>query len=86
MAVRGKMDTRDEERASRRVTTPRTSRQSGAASGDELYVATAESHRLTVRIRPGTCVDTMSGARHGSGVEIELDGASYHGCGDALTR
>jgi uncharacterized membrane protein len=68
----------------RRVATPRPARQSGAASGDEVYTAVTDGHRLTVRIRPGPCVDTMSGARHGSGVDVELDGASHRGCGDAL--
>jgi uncharacterized membrane protein len=70
----------------RRVATPRPARQGGAASGDEVYVAVTEAHRLAVRIRPGSCIDSMSGARHGSGVEVELDGASYRGCGDVLDR
>ena len=70
----------------RRVATPRPARQSGGAPADELYVAETESHRLAVRIRPGPCIDSMSGARHGSGVEVELDSASYRGCGDALPR
>ena len=70
----------------RRVATPRPARQSGGAPADELYVAETESHRLAVRIRPGPCIDSMSGARHGSGVEVELDGAPYRGCGDALPR
>jgi len=70
----------------RRVATPRPERQRGAASGHEVYVAVTESHRLAVRIRTGPCVDSMSGARHGSGVEVELDGAAYRGCGDALPR
>jgi uncharacterized membrane protein len=46
----------------------------------------AASSRLAVRIRPRPCIDSMSGARHGSGVEVELDGVSYRGCGDALPR
>jgi len=70
----------------RRVTTPRPARQSGSASGGDVYVAVTESHRLTVRIRPAPCVDTMSGERHGSTVEVELDGTSYRGCGDVLAR
>jgi len=70
----------------RRVATPRPAHQHSAAPVDELYVAETESHRLAVRIRPGPCVDSMSGARHGSGVEVELDGVSYRGCGDALRR
>ena len=69
----------------RRVATPRPARLGGAA-GDEVYVATTESHRLAVRIRPEPCVDSMSGTRHGSSVEVELDGAARRGCGDALTR
>jgi uncharacterized membrane protein len=69
----------------RRVATPRPARQ-GGASGDEVYIAVTESHRLAVRILPGPCVDSMSGARYGSGVEVTLDGASHRGCGDALVR
>jgi uncharacterized membrane protein len=69
----------------RRVATPRPARQHDASGGD-VYAAVTESHRLTVRIRPGPCVDTMSGARHGAAVDVELDGAPYRGCGDALAR
>ena len=70
----------------RRVTAPRPARQSGSASGDEVYVAVTESHRLTESIRPAACVDTMSGDRHATTVDIELDGTPYRGCGDALGR
>jgi putative lipoprotein len=70
----------------RRVTTPRPARQSGLPSDGDVYVAVTESHRLTVRIRPVACVDTMSGERHGSTVEVELDGTPYRGCGDVLAH
>jgi putative lipoprotein len=70
----------------RRITTPRPARQSGSPSGGDVYLAVTESHRLTLRIRPTPCVDTMSGDRHGSTVEVELDGTRYRGCGDALAH
>ncbi|MGH7313777.1 MAG: hypothetical protein ACREJV_11430 [Candidatus Rokuibacteriota bacterium] len=49
-----------------------------------MYAAVTEAHRLTVRIRPTPCVDTMSGDRYASTVEVELDGRAYRGCGEAL--
>jgi putative lipoprotein len=70
----------------RRVTTPRPGRQSESASGDEVYVANTEGHQLTVRIRPTPCADSMSGDGHASTVQVELDGTTYRGCGDALSR
>jgi uncharacterized membrane protein len=70
----------------RRVTTPRPAPQSESASGGDVYVAVMESHRLTVRIRPTPCVDTMSGERHGSTVDVGLNGTSYRGCGDVLAH
>jgi len=70
----------------RRVTTPRPARQRGAPSDGDVYVGVTESHRLTVRIRPAPCGDTMSGERHGYSVDVELDGTSYRGCGDVLAH
>jgi len=70
----------------RRVTTPRPARQSASPSGGDLYVAVTESHRLTVRIHAIPCVDSMSGERHGSTVEVELDDTLFRGCGDLLAR
>ena len=67
-----------------RVTTPRFPGQGGSATGEEVYVAVTEAHRMTVRIRPGPCVDTMSGDHYASIVEVELDGKTHRGCGDAL--
>jgi uncharacterized membrane protein len=39
---------------------------------------------MTVRVVPGPCVDTMSGELAMSTVQVELDGKTYRGCGDAL--
>jgi uncharacterized membrane protein len=39
---------------------------------------------MTVRVLPGPCVDTMSGDLVASTVQIELDGKTYRGCGEAL--
>jgi hypothetical protein len=67
-----------------RLTTLGPPKQVGSTTGEELYVAVTDAHRMTVLIRPGPCVDTMSGDRHGSTVEVELDGTTHRGCGDAL--
>ncbi|HSF04684.1 MAG TPA: META domain-containing protein [Methylomirabilota bacterium] len=67
-----------------RVATPRPSRQSSATRGETVHAAVTETHRLTVRIRDNTCVDSMSGDRYASTVEVELDGKAYRGCGDPL--
>ena len=66
------------------VATPRPSRQSGLTPGETVHAAITEAHRLTVRIRETACVDSMSGDRYQSTVEVELDGKAYRGCGDAL--
>jgi uncharacterized membrane protein len=68
----------------RRLTTPRPPRQVGSATGEEVYVAATPTERMTVRIRPRPCVDTMSGQQHGTAVEVELDDKAYRGCGDVL--
>lgn len=67
-----------------RVATPRPSPQSGPTPGETVHAAITDAHRLTVRIRDTACVDSMSGERYGATVEVDLDGRSYRGCGDAL--
>jgi putative lipoprotein len=67
-----------------RVTMPRPSRIAGPAIGEERYSVVTEAHRLTVRVVARPCVDSMSGERHPSTVEIELDGRVHRGCGEAL--
>jgi putative lipoprotein len=67
-----------------RLTMPRPSRVSGPGIGEERYAAAADGRRLTVRIVARPCIDSMSGARHASTVEIELDGRAHRGCGDPL--
>jgi uncharacterized membrane protein len=68
----------------RRVTTPRPAAQTDPTSSETVYRADTEAHRLTVRIRPAPCADSMSGERHPFSVEVELDGTTYRGCGRAL--
>jgi putative lipoprotein len=67
-----------------RVTTPRSNAPSGTTVEGAVYAGVAQAHRLTARVLPGPCVDTMSGDLSTSTVEIELDGRRYRGCGEAL--
>ena len=64
-----------------RVITPRPQVSAGASAGETVYAAVSEAHRLTVRIREVPCVDSMSGDRYETTVEVELDGKGYRGCG-----
>lgn len=67
-----------------RVTIPRSGAPSGATPEGTVYVGVAEAHKLTARVLPRPCVDTMSGDLSMSTVEVELDGRRYRGCGEAL--
>ncbi|HEY7365168.1 MAG TPA: META domain-containing protein [Methylomirabilota bacterium] len=67
-----------------RVATPRPARPGRVTPGETVHTARTETHQLTVRIRDNPCVDSMSGDRHASTVEVEVDGKAYRGCGDAL--
>jgi putative lipoprotein len=67
-----------------RVATPRPMPSTGPGPDEEVYAAVTEARRLTVRIRRAACVDTMSGERYEAGVEVELDGRWYRGCGRRL--
>src|SRR5262245_31063314 len=66
------------------ATTPRPAASASLAAGETVYAAVTERHRLTVRIRETRCLDIMSGEPYESTVEVELDGAVYRGCGEAL--
>ncbi len=66
------------------VATPRASQRTGPTPGETVHAAITEAHRLTVRIRDTTCVDSMSGEHYDAAVDVELDGQAYRGCGDAL--
>ncbi len=68
----------------RRATTPRPAARTDPTSNETVYRADTEAHRLTVRIRPGPCVDSMSGVRYPFAVAVELDGMPYRGCGRTL--
>jgi len=63
------------------------SRAEGANIGPPeaaVYTGIAGNHRLTARVLPGPCFDTMSGEQFESTVQVELDGKTYRGCGEAL--
>lgn len=66
-----------------RVTTSRADGAANTAQG-AVYTGITGSHRLTARVLPGPCVDTMSGDPSASIVVVELDGKTYRGCGEAL--
>jgi putative lipoprotein len=67
-----------------RVTTSRVDAPTASTQGGAVYLGVAESRRMTVRVLPGPCVDTMSGDLASSTVQVELDGKTYRGCGEAL--
>jgi putative lipoprotein len=67
-----------------RVTTPRAKAPSDTAPEGAVYTGVAQAHRLTARVLPGPCFDTMSFDQFVSSVEVELDGKTYRGCGEAL--
>jgi uncharacterized membrane protein len=53
------------------------------AEGTTIYVSTTEAHRLQVIIDQRECVNFMTGERFEAGVEVNLDGDGYRGCGYA---
>ena len=67
-----------------RVTVPRPAARVDAASGETVYAAGTEGHRIRVQILTRECVDSMSGDRTEAAVAIEVDGRVYHGCGYGL--
>jgi putative lipoprotein len=67
-----------------RLTTPRTGGAGASTPGGAVYSGAVEGHRLTVRVLPGPCFDTMSGQQSASNVEVDVDGKTYRGCGEAL--
>jgi putative lipoprotein len=67
-----------------RITTSRVDAPNASTQGGAVYLGVAESRRMTVHVVPGPCVDTMSGELAMSTVQVELDGKTYRGCGDAL--
>ena len=67
-----------------RVTTPRPAPQVDPASGETVYAAETDAHRIRVLIRQSECVDSMSGERSESIVAVEIDGRAYRGCGYTL--
>jgi heat shock protein HslJ/uncharacterized membrane protein len=67
-----------------RVTVPRPAAHVDVGTGETVYAAETEGHRLQVVIRERECVDATSGDRSEASVAIELDGRTYRGCGYAL--
>jgi heat shock protein HslJ/uncharacterized membrane protein len=67
-----------------RAVTPRPDARAGTAPGETVYDSVTEAHRLTLRIRATPCVDSMSGLRYPSAVDVRLDGKPYRGCGQWL--
>ena len=67
-----------------RVTTPRTGGSGASTPGGAVYSGAVEGHRLTARVLPGPCFDTMSGEQSASNVEVDVDGKTYRGCGETL--
>jgi putative lipoprotein len=67
-----------------RLTVPRPAPQVDPESGETVYAAEIDGHRLRVLIRERECVDSMSGERAESSVAVEMDGRAYRGCGYAL--
>lgn len=67
-----------------RVATPRPAPSAGPGPGETVYAAVTAAHRLTVRIRDASCLDSMSGDRYEATVEVELDGRTHRGCGQRL--
>jgi putative lipoprotein len=66
------------------VMAPRPAPAASPTAGEIVYAAVTEAHRLTARVRETSCVDTMSGERYESTIEVELDGEIYRGCGETL--
>ena len=67
-----------------RITTPRTGGSGASTAGGAVYSGAVEGHRLTARVLPGPCFDTMSGEQSASNVEVDVDGKTYRGCGETL--
>jgi heat shock protein HslJ/uncharacterized membrane protein/membrane-bound inhibitor of C-type lysozyme len=67
-----------------RVVTPRPRATRDAATGETVYIAATEAHRLVVRLAPGGCVDSMSGQRFDQAAAVQLDGRAFRGCAQAL--
>ncbi len=54
------------------------------AAGRLRYTAALGKHRLVVMLEQGECIDTMSGERFATRVEVRLDHEIYRGCGRRL--
>ena len=67
------------------VVTPSPVVSADAATGERVYQGTDGARRLSVRISPGGCVDTMSGQRFEHAVVVQLGDRSYGGCGVTLS-
>jgi heat shock protein HslJ/uncharacterized membrane protein len=67
------------------VVIPRPQPTVDPATGETVYAATTEAHRLVVRLAPGGCLDSMSGHRFDQAVAVQLDGRAFRGCAQPLS-
>ncbi len=66
------------------VTAPRPAPRPAPATGETVYSAVTDAHRIVVHIRETWCLDALSGTRLESSVEVELNGTAYRGCGQRV--
>ncbi len=74
----------DHSRKRWRRLTPHAPAIAGSEAGERVYAVVMEAHGLTMRLRETPRVDSKSGDRYGSTVEVELDGKPYRECGQRL--
>lgn len=63
---------------------PNARRETAPGAGRLRYTAALGKHRLVVQLEPAECIDTMSGERFETQVEVRLDHEIYRGCGRRL--
>ncbi|MEJ5360181.1 MAG: YbaY family lipoprotein [Desulfobacterales bacterium] len=63
---------------------PNARRETGPGPGRLRYTAALGKHRLVVLLEQLECIDTMSGERFESRVEVRLDNDIFRGCGRRL--
>jgi uncharacterized membrane protein len=66
------------------VSTPRPALRRAPATGETVYSAATEAHRIVVYIRESQCLDAPTGRRFEASVEVDLNGTAYRGCGQRV--
>jgi uncharacterized membrane protein len=66
------------------VSTPRPASRPAPATGETVYSAATEAHRIVVYVRESECLDVPSGRLFEARVEVELNGTAYRGCGQSV--